>query len=217
MTERGIELCWDCRAGLSVISMPLCDCCGEAVHGRIDHAYVCQTCSTTPPFYRRSRAAVHYNVLGKRLVTQFKYSHALWLERLLVDLLESCVHAHYGGERYDAVCAVPLHAVKRRERGFNQSQLLAKALARRLNLPVVNSRQMKRTRMTPSQTRLTARQRLTNVMGAFEAKPAERWSGKQLLLVDDVMTTGATVSACAKALKDAGAGSVDVVTVARGI
>jgi len=217
MTETGLTLCWDCRVQISVIAMPLCDCCGEAVHGRVDHTFVCHGCTTSPPFYRRSRAAIHYNALGKRLVTQFKYSQALWLEQLLVDLLASCVETHYSDTIHDVICPVPLHPLKRRERGFNQALLLAKALAGRRELPVSTSRFLIRTRMTPSQTRLTARQRLTNVMGAFEADPAGRWAGKKVLLVDDVMTTGATVSACAKALRDAGAEVVDVVTVARGM
>ncbi len=214
-SEPGI--CWDCMAGLSVISVPLCRTCGEAVHGRVDHEYECQACSTNRPHYDRARAAILYNRLGKQLVTQFKYNHALWLERQLVDFLDVCYSTHFGDVTHDAVCAVPLHAVKRRERGFNQSQLLAAVLARRLDLPLVKAGHLVRTRLTPSQTRLTARQRLSNVMGAFEARPAGQWAGKRLLLVDDVMTTGATVSACAKALKKAGAEAVDVVTVARGI
>lgn len=217
MAETGLDVCWDCRARISVIAMPLCACCGEAVNGRVDHAFVCHGCTSSPPFYRRSRAAIHYNALGKRLITQFKYSQALWLERLLVELLVSCVETHYADTTYDVICPVPLHPLKRRERGFNQASLLAKAMAGRLDLPVSTSRSLIRTRMTPSQTRLTARQRLTNVMGAFEAAPAGRWAGRKVLLVDDVMTTGATVSACAKVLRDAGAEVVDVVTVARGI
>jgi ComF family protein len=217
MSEPGLDLCWDCRANVSVIALPLCDCCGEAVNGRVDHTFVCQGCVKSPPFYRRARAAIHYNTLGKRLVTQFKYSQALWLEKLLVDLLESCVLTHFSGIPYDMVCAVPLHPLKRRERGYNQAALLTKALAKRLDLPMAPARHLIRTRMTPSQTRLTARQRLTNVMAAFEARTAGRWNGRRVLLVDDVMTTGATVSACAKALRNAGVEAVDVVTVARGI
>lgn len=211
------DLCWECRADLSVIALPLCSRCGEAVHGRVDHDYVCQACTASPPPFRTARAAIHYNLLGKRLVTDFKYRHALWLERLLADLLETCIHTHYGDRSYDLICPVPLHPVKRRERGFNQSEALARALGRRLHLPLAARRNLVRMRMTPSQTRLTAGHRLTNVMGAFKAGPPETWAGKRVLLVDDVMTTGATVGACAKALLAAGAAEVDVVTVARGV
>ncbi len=199
-----------------MIALPVCSWCGEAVFGRVDHAYVCQACTESPPHYRQARAAIHYNPLGKRLVTHFKYNHALWLESILVDFIERCVRTHYEAGAYDLVCAVPLHPVKRRERGYNQAALLARALARRLGIAYAAPRHLIRTKATPSQTRLTARQRVTNVMGAFEASAAGGWSGQRVLLVDDVMTTGATVSACAHALMQAGAASVDVVTVARG-
>jgi len=216
LAKQDPDLCWSCRAEVSVIALPVCCWCGEAVFGRVDHAFTCQACTETLPHYRQARAAIHYNPLGKRLVTHFKYNQALWLESILVDFLERCVHTHYPAEAYDRVCAVPLHPVKRRERGYNQAALLARALARRLGVGYAAPRDLIRTKATPSQTRLTARQRVTNVMGAFEASADGRWSGLRVLLVDDVMTTGATVSACARALMLAGAASVDVVTVARG-
>jgi ComF family protein len=217
LENAGFHICWECRSALSVITAPLCSVCGEPVHGRVDHDFICHGCVKRPPAFRQARAAIHYNALGKRLVTQFKYSNALWLEPYLVDLLVSCVSAHYESNAYDALCSVPLHPVKRRERGYNQSSLLVKALSRRINVPVLGRMTLRRTRLTPSQTRLTASQRITNVLGAFEVSRPRDWLGKKILLVDDVMTTGATVSACAKAILDAGAEHVDVVTVARGI
>lgn len=217
MVEKGVYVCWDCRASLAVIAPPFCSCCGDPVHGRVDHAYVCHSCEKRPPHYREARAAIQYNTIGKRLITQFKYGNALWLEPLLVDLLSSSIQARFDLDAIDVLCAVPLHPVKRRERGYNQAWLLAKALSRRLQKPLCPPGSLKRTRPTPSQTRLTAGQRLTNVMGAFNVRDRKEWMGKRVLLIDDVMTTGATVSACAKALLNAGAASVDVATVARGI
>jgi ComF family protein len=214
--ERGLALCWDCRASLRVIAAPFCSCCGEPVHGEVGHVYVCHDCTNRSPVYQRARAALHYNDAGKHLVISFKYHHALWLQPLLTDLLEAAVRSHYGDIAYDAVCAVPLHPVKLRERGYNQSELLANGLARRLGVQGLDGRMLRRVKPTPSQTRLTALQRLTNVKEAFRARPSAFWSGKRVLLVDDVMTTGATVGACAKAMLDAGAGVVDVITVARG-
>ena len=212
-----MPLCWDCRGALAVISAPFCSVCGEPVYGSIDHDYVCHGCVTHPPGYRRARAAIHYDDHGKRLVIQFKYNQALWLQSLLVELLASALQSHYADEAYDGLCAVPLHPVKRRERGYNQSMLLARALSRRVGIPLLGQRSLRRVRPTPSQTRLTARQRLTNVKGAFATSRPDEWTGKRLLIVDDVMTTGATVGACARVLMDAGARSVDVITVARGM
>ncbi|HMP88996.1 MAG TPA: ComF family protein [Kiritimatiellia bacterium] len=217
LLEQGMHVCWDCRETLSIISPPFCSCCGEPVHGRIDHAYVCHSCMKRPPAYRHARAAIHYNVIGKRLVTQFKYNHALWLETMLAELLAAGVQAHLRPDDYDVITAVPLHPVKRRERGYNQSWLLAKSLAGLLNKPICRPDSLKRTRPTPSQTRLTAGKRLTNVLGAFNVNDPRAWMGKRVLLIDDVMTTGATASACATVLREAGAEYVDVATVARGI
>lgn len=217
LSEAGLFVCWDCRAKLSLISAPYCNTCGEPVHGRVDHAYCCHACSTTRPVYRHARAALHYNQAGRALVTGYKYNHAFWFEGLLVDLLEAAVRHHYAGFNHDLLAAVPLHPVKQRERGYNQSALLAKALSRRLNIPVAKSGWLKRIRPTPSQTRLTARQRLTNVRGAFKATRSANWNHKRVLLLDDVMTTGATVSECARILLDSGASSVDVITLARGV
>lgn len=215
--ERGLHVCWDCRAALAVIGHPLCQTCGEPVHGRVDHSYVCHGCVKHPPRYRQARAAIHYNRVGKRLVTQYKYNQALWIEHYLVDLLEACVGTHFGRDAVDAVCAVPLHPAKQRRRGYNQSLLLAQALAKRIGKPLVGTGSLCRTRATATQTRLTAGQRTSNVRGAFSIRRPRDFAGKAILLVDDVLTTGATVSSCAGVLLEAGATSVDVVTVARGM
>lgn len=211
----GGHLCWDCRAELRIIGDPLCARCGNPVEGRIDHQYECFHCVQTEPLFDRARSAVRFEGVITSMIRDFKYHHALWLQEELGDLLQACVAAHYGGETFDAVCPVPLHHVRQRERGFNQAALLAGSLARRMGLPM-KQQSLIRARNTGTQTHLTARERLSNVKGAFAVGMAPRWRGLRLLLVDDVMTTGATVSACAGALKEAGAASVHVVTLARG-
>lgn len=211
------QLCWECRSSLAVISHPFCSICGEPLHGQVDHEFVCHVCTKRPPHFNRARAALHYNILGKRLITQFKYNHALWLEGILVDMLEACVHAHFAADSFDGVCAVPLHPVKQRMRGYNQSILLARQLSKRLARPVLGVGNLRRVKATSTQTRLTARQRITNVSSAFDITRPRDFAGKRILLVDDVLTTGATVSACAYEMRNAGAESIDVVTVARGI
>jgi len=133
----------------------------------------------------------------------------------LAELLESGVRAHYPDLLdFDVVTWVPLHPLRYWRRGFNQSAELARELARRLGRPAVAL--ARRVRPTPSQTALTIPQRAANVRHAFRAAVNARWRGARALLVDDVMTTGATVHACAGALLDGGLASVDVITVARG-
>ena len=117
-------------------------------------------------------------------------------------------------EHFDAIVPTPLHWRRRWQRGFNQSELLAREIARRWNAPVVKA--VRRKKATPPQAGLTSAQRRDNVRGAFEpSAPKKRLEGMRVLLVDDVLTTGATASACARALKRAGAAHVSLLALAR--
>jgi ComF family protein len=146
---------------------------------------------------------------------RFKYSHATYLASDLGKLLTAVVRAHYERERPDAVAYVPLYPVKERARTYNQARLLAEVLSRELGVPLARGC-LERVRDTGTQTHLTARQRSENVRDAFAVRHPEWVEGRHFLLVDDVMTTGATVNECARALKAAGSGRVLVATVARG-
>lgn len=208
-------LCWDCRAGMPWIEPPYCDRCGDPVSGVITNSYLCSLCSAREPAFDRARSAVRFRGGVKDWLHRFKYSHATHLSRDLGSVLAAMVRAHYGQETPDAVAYVPLHAVKERSRTYNQARLLAGELARGMGLPLARGC-LERTRDTGTQTHLTARQRALNVEGAFRVRSPEWVEGRNFLLVDDVMTTGATVNECARALKAAGAGRVLVATVARG-
>jgi ComF family protein len=116
-------------------------------------------------------------------------------------------------QRFDAIVPVPMHWRRRWARGFNQSMLLARALARRTGLPVFSA--VGRSRFTPPQAGLTGARRRENMTRAFEVRKPEDVKGRRILLVDDVLTTGATAGACARALRRAGAVHVAVLTVAR--
>jgi ComF family protein len=116
-------------------------------------------------------------------------------------------------EAFDAIVPMPLHWVRRWRRGFNQSELLARVLAKRIGVPVVAA--VRRRKPTPPQAGLTSAQRRTNVAGAFVVKNSSQIRGQHVLLIDDVLTTGATARACAAALKRAGAAQVTVLTLAR--
>lgn len=207
-------LCWDCRVGLRTIGDPCCACCGNPLEGRADHVYTCFHCAQTLPAFDKARSAMRFDGVAADLIHQFKYHSALWLREEFVDWLAACLQVHYPDIAVDAVCPVPLYPARERERGFNQAALLASGLARRLRKPFWRSA-VSRVRRTETQTHLTARQRLSNVADAFMARAGSRLSGRSVLLIDDVMTTGATTSACARALKNAGCRSVHVVTLAR--
>ena len=147
----------------------------------------------------------------RELIHLYKYAGIETLSLPLADLLASALPLE---ERFDAVIPVPLHWRKKWHRGFNQAELLARAIARRRGIPMV--RALGRVRFTKTQAGLSNTDRRKNVAAAFRCRrAAETLRGKRVLLIDDVMTTGATAAACARALKQAGADRVVLATVAR--
>jgi len=146
----------------------------------------------------------------RELIHLFKYDRMRPLDRVLGAWL---ANAYPRLEHFDALVPMPLHWWKRMQRGFNQSDLLARELSRRVGVPVLYA--ARRRRRTAVQATLTPAQRRDNVRGAFDVPSPRQVRGLSLLLIDDVMTTGSTVNACAKALKQAGAARVCVLTVAR--
>jgi len=146
----------------------------------------------------------------RKLIHLFKYSQIRPLARPFGDLLSRVVPRE---QRFDCVVPMPLHWRRRWERGFNQSELLAREIARRWNVPV--NKAIRRVKATASQAGLTNAKRRANVSGAFAMRRGVRLDGARVLLVDDVLTTGASAAACARVLKRAGAVHVALVAVAR--
>jgi ComF family protein len=208
-------ICWDCWSDAVRVEPPFCDCCGDPVAGTIDHGYICFACAAETPSFDGARSAARYDGVVGEALRLLKYEKALWMAPDMAELLQNCMMAEFPHCEFDLVVPVPLHHVRRRDRGYNQSAVLARELGRRIGCKSPSSL-LRRIRPTTTQTHLTASQRLSNVKNAFQCRKERRLIGRRVLLVDDVMTTGATVNACAKALKQGGAVSVHVVTVARG-
>jgi ComF family protein len=116
-------------------------------------------------------------------------------------------------DRYDFIVPVPLHWQRRWRRGFNQAELLAQEISKHRRIPILNA--LRRVKSTPNQAGLTSAGRRKNIAGAFQSRKGIDLTGKRILLIDDVFTTGATASACGRALKKAGAGNVSLLTLAR--
>jgi ComF family protein len=158
-------------------------------------------------------AAYCYGAYGGELrdvIHLFKYDRIKPLARPLGDLLLEALPLD---ESFDAVAPVPLHWRRRWQRGFNQSEMLGRIVARRRGIPLRDV--LRRVRATDAQAGLSHTARRKYVAAAFGVRAGERLDGQRWLLVDDVMTTGSTVAACARALKKAGAARVAVLTVAR--
>jgi ComF family protein len=173
----------------------------------------CRDCQQEAPPFSWSRAAGLYEGRLRRAIQEFKYSGRRRLAISLAYLLYLALEEAPERPTFDAVVPVPLHPRRQAQRSFNQAALLARELAHHLGLPCPE-RALIRTRDTPPQVGLGRAERLSNLAGAFAVPDARVVAGRTLLLVDDTFTTGATVSACSRALLTAGAAGVCAVTVA---
>jgi len=205
--QSGYLWCSACQAGVQVIRDPICPRCGRPQQA----AGLCPQCSRSPLQLDGIRSAVLFEGPLRQAVHHLKYSGRISLAEPLGEFLR----AHWRTRPLPAsmLVPVPLHVSRQRERGYNQSTLLAQQLSSANGLPVVEAA-LKRVRATAPQVTLNAVERKTNVRSAFEAC-ADLVYGQQVLLVDDVCTTGATLEACGIALREAGAVSVWAITLAR--
>ncbi len=213
--EASRYFCWDCLAGLDVIHQPFCRLCGDPADGALEGDYLCSACLSHPPAFDLARSALRYRGILQNALHNFKYNGATWLSRDFGMFLAACHRAHYSALSIDLLLYVPLFPTKERERSYNQAGLLAHELSAQIGGPPVK-RLLVKLLPTPTQTHLTAGARRANVRDTFAIRKKKAVAGRRILLVDDVMTTGATVHECARMLKEAGADKVYVLTVARG-
>ena len=213
--EEGL-VCPRCWAQVRFINPPYCNRCGLPFDGAITSSFECSNCREMDLHFSSARSAVVAAGVVLETIHRYKYQQAMWFEPFLADLfLREALPALRAGQ-WDCVLPVPLHPTKERAREFNQAGRLAAHLAAGLKISL-NESALRRVIPTSTQTRLTREQRAANVRRAFALRPGRKPDGLRLILVDDVFTTGATTSACAKVLRDAGAAEVCVWTVARGL
>ncbi len=207
-------LCVACFCALRPITAPLCPVLGLPFEVSIGPGAISAEAIANPPEFGRARSAVVYNAMARTLVGKLKYGDRPELARFCARFIARAGHELWGP---DAVLVpVPLHRVRQFSRRYNQSTELARALGRLTGLPV-DPGLVIRKRNTRHQVGLTGQARRRNVAGAFAAHPdlPARLHGRRAVIVDDVITTGATVTAVTRALKAAGAERVDVVSFAR--
>ena len=202
-------LCPCCLGDLQPISSPACPRCRLPYPAEDGSDHLCEPCIKDPPAFAGVIAAGIHDGLLRRAVHRFKYGGACELDRPLGQLL---AQVGQPSSACDLIVPVPLHPTRLRERGFNQSLLLARELGRRYRLPVA-SRVLYRQRPTPPQRGLRAQERRRNLKNSFALR--ENLGGRHVILVDDVLTTGATVRECSRVLVAGGADSVTVMVLAR--
>jgi competence protein ComFC len=209
-------VCADCWQQVRFIKPPFCERCGLPYAGDITTSFECANCREMELHFRSARSAVAAGGVVLETIHRYKYQRALWFEPFLADLLMRAAVPELNREKWDLLVPVPLHPARKREREFNQAERLADCLGAATQIPVKKD-MLRRVEATRTQTLLTRQQRAANVRRAFAARHRQKLQGERVVLVDDVFTTGATTSACAKVLRSAGAGDVCVWTVARGM
>ena len=210
-----VKLCPDCLAKAPPLLSPKCNCCGQPFESPIGADHHCGSCITDPPPFCAARAALLFEESTRELIHQFKYSKRVMLGRPL-GLLAAAYLGEFAGEfGADLIVPVPLHVKRLRQRGFNQAVLLGEVFSSKWGV-ALSRNSLKRVRWTEPQVNLGARERAANVKGAFDVGSVNKISGKRILLVDDVYTTGSTAKECCRVLMRAGAADVAVLTIARG-
>lgn len=207
-------LCDDCWDKIPWISPPYCDLCGCPLPSQFPFPYLCHECERNPAPFRSRSLAVYAGAL-REAIHLLKYENkrvfCKHFDRLIEDFAPYLAEAG----PYAGVLAIPLHKRRYRERGFNQSELIARSVANHLAVPLLQN-QLRRTRHTRPQSALsTPSHRRQNIRGAFAVSNPEGLKGQRLLLVDDIHTTGATLREAIRVLREAGAAEVVVFTLAR--
>jgi competence protein ComFC len=210
-------ICRSCRArpgGVRFIGAPFCQRCGLPYAGQITTKFECSNCLGADLDFTWARASVTASDMVLDVIHRYKYQRALWFEPFFHELFRRTAVPVLCQDTWDMIVPVPLYPLKKREREFNQAERLAALLSPVTSVPI-NRRILKRTKPTQTQTALSRVARAENVRNAFDLSDGTRLNGERIILLDDVLTTGATTSACAKTLLSGGAGEVCVWTLAR--
>ena len=203
------DFCPECWAAVDFLGASGCTTCGLPLEAT--DAGQCAACLARPPRIARTRAAVAYDEIPKQIAIRLKYGRKVALARTMARFMAPLVDA---GNDERLFVPVPLHRWRLWNRGFNQSALIARELSRRLEIASEPSALI-RWRTTPPLKGMSVSQRRRAVGGAFKVARPNAVAGKTVILVDDVLTSGSTAEACARALGRAGAGRIELITWAR--
>ncbi len=206
--------CSACREKIKFLTGSICPICGITFFDSPSASHLCGNCMENKTYFSCARAVVSYETIILNTIHRFKYGNNISVGARLASFMADFSFPDVDFTGYSLIIPVPLHIKRLRQRGFNQSLILARALAKKWQIPV-NFSLLKRHKFTLTQTGLNKTERKQNIKGAFEVSDKKKIAGKNVILVDDVYTTGATINECAKILTKAGAQKVTVLTLAR--
>ena len=210
----GQYLCDDCDAKVVRIVPPFCAKCSEPFSGAISTVFTCANCGQRTLHFDAAVAVYRSRGIVRRIMLDFKYNRQIYLRHLVGRwLLAALDNERLRSRNFDVIVPVPLHPARERERGFNQSALLAQLLSAHMSIQA--KAVLERIRYTTTQTAFDRAERMQNLHGAFRLRKNADVRDLRVLLIDDVLTTGSTLSECARILKRGGAGSVHAATAAR--
>jgi ComF family protein len=210
----GEYLCDACEAKIARIVPPFCETCSEPFDGSINTAFTCANCAHRAIHFDAAVAAYRGRGIVRDVIHQFKYNRQIHLRHVVARWLCAALDdERLRNIQFDLIVPVPLHPARQRERGFNQASVLAELLSAQTSIPCKPL--LKRMRYTTTQTALDRSERMKNLHNAFRLRKNADVRGLRVLLIDDVLTTGSTLSECARILKRAGATSVHAATAAR--
>lgn len=205
-------ICSDCEKSIKILEPPLCSKCSKPLDYS-ESSDICKECFSQERCFETSKSLYAYDGLIKKAIYNYKYYNKPYYYKLfgkmLIDYMKNENYTHF-----DFILSVPLHHSKMRKRGYNQSELLARYISKDLQIPYLDA--LKRTKKTLKQSEQSKEERRKNLKGAFAVKKAaQKAMNSQVLLVDDIYTTGSTVEECSKVLIDYGVSKVYVITIAR--
>jgi competence protein ComFC len=206
----------NCLDRVMLIMPPVCVKCGRPLRLKMANRQICRQCATTEFYFSEARAVAVYAGALREYLAELKYSYRPELGLALGELLVEWIKANRDFQSNDLLLPIPIHRERMARRGYNQTELLAKPLERYLGVKISVS-VLEREKDTANQNALNKSERFANVKKAFRVVKPNEVAGKRVLLVDDILTTGATVSEAARVLLKAGALKVKVLTLAAGV
>jgi len=210
----GEYLCAECDAKITRIVPPFCAKCSEPFAGAISSAFTCANCAHRTLHFDAAVAAYRSRGIVRRVMLDFKYGRQIHLRHPVARwLLAALDDERLRSRRFNIIIPVPLHPARERQRGFNQAGLLAELVSEHVSIQARPA--LERIRYTTTQTAFDRAERMENLHGAFRLRKNADVRDLHVLLIDDVLTTGSTLSECARVLKEAGARSVHAATAAR--